>query len=224
MEHLPIHIKISDEFYLKDPESTDLGRKIVSKSIELIDELGFEAFTFKKLGAAINSTESSVYRYFESKYKLLVYLINWYWSWLEYKIVFGTINQVESTQKLAGVMNILTQPITIDNSFIHVNEVLLNKIVIAESTKIFHTKNVDLENKNGDFTVYKRIVQRVSNLILEVNSNYKYPSMLATTVIEGAHQQSHFIAHLPSLTDECQGNNRVHCFYSELIRKVLADG
>ena len=80
MERLGIQITINPNLYCKDPESSDLGKKIVSKSIEMLVELGFEGFTFKKLGQAIGSNESSIYRYFESKHKLLVYLVNWYWS------------------------------------------------------------------------------------------------------------------------------------------------
>ena len=37
----------------------------------MIDALGFEDFTFKKLGQEIGSNESSVYRYFDSKHKLI---------------------------------------------------------------------------------------------------------------------------------------------------------
>ena len=36
----------------------------------MINELGFEAFTFKKLGINIESPESSIYRYFENKHTL----------------------------------------------------------------------------------------------------------------------------------------------------------
>ena len=90
MENLPLHIIINPDLYTKNPESSVLGQKIVSKSIEMIDALGFEDFTFKKLGLEIGSNESSVYRYFESKHALLVYLINWYWSWIEYKLVFSS--------------------------------------------------------------------------------------------------------------------------------------
>ena len=51
MEKLQLHITISPDLYTKNPESSVLGQKIVSKSIEMIDALGFEDFTFKKLGA-----------------------------------------------------------------------------------------------------------------------------------------------------------------------------
>jgi hypothetical protein len=58
-------IQVNDKLYLKDPETSDLGKKILEKSILLIDEIGLEHFTFKKLGQSINSNESSIYRYFE---------------------------------------------------------------------------------------------------------------------------------------------------------------
>ena len=60
MKTLPIHIRIDPGLYNKDPESSELGKNIVSNSIILIDKLGFERFTFKKLGAYIGSNESSI--------------------------------------------------------------------------------------------------------------------------------------------------------------------
>ena len=80
-----VKLEIDEKLYVKDPESSDLGKKIVEQSILLIDEIGFESFTFKKLGVRIHSNESSIYRYFENKHKLLLYLASWYWGWVEYK-------------------------------------------------------------------------------------------------------------------------------------------
>ena len=76
MNGLQINITINPDLYTKNPDSSELGKKIVSKSIEMINELGYEAFTYKKLGVAIGSNESSIYRYFDSKHALLIYLIN----------------------------------------------------------------------------------------------------------------------------------------------------
>jgi AcrR family transcriptional regulator len=80
MENLNLQIKINSTLFVKDPESSTLGREIIAHSIEMINSLGFESFTFKKLGDAIGSNESSIYRYFANKHMLLIYLINWYWS------------------------------------------------------------------------------------------------------------------------------------------------
>ena len=37
-----------------------------------------EEFTFRKLAQKINTTEASVYRYFENKHRLLIYILAWY--------------------------------------------------------------------------------------------------------------------------------------------------
>ena len=44
-----LKITINDNVYLKDPESSSLGRRIVEHGILLINDLGFDNFTFKKL-------------------------------------------------------------------------------------------------------------------------------------------------------------------------------
>ena len=157
MQHLPIQIIISDALYVKDPESTELGKRIVSKSIELIEELGFEAFTFKKLGTAIGSPESSVYRYFESKHKLLLYLSSWYWAWIEYQLVFATHNISNANEKLDKAIEVVTRTVKEDSHFSHINEVVLNRIIVNENSKSYLTKEVDAENKQGYFVVYKRL-------------------------------------------------------------------
>ena len=59
-----LKFQISPLLFVKDPETSDLGRKIIQESIVLIDEIGFENFTFKKLGERIGSNESSICRYF----------------------------------------------------------------------------------------------------------------------------------------------------------------
>ncbi len=211
-----LSIKINEKVYLKDPESTELGKKITAQGIEMIEELGFESFTFKKLAAEIGSTEASVYRYFTSKHHLLIYIVLWYWGWIEYRLVFG-LNNIESPQeRLEKAIKILTERVEQDSTFSHVNEVKLNRIVISESSKIYFNKNVDSENSDGFFLKYKNVVERVSQIILEINPKYKYPHMLVSTIIEGAHHQRFFAEHLPRLTDVIKGEDAVVSFYQEM--------
>ena len=54
MKSLPLNIEINPELYTKNPDSSELGQQIISRSIEMIEEMGFEAFTFKKLGLSIS--------------------------------------------------------------------------------------------------------------------------------------------------------------------------
>ena len=221
MENLNLQIKISSTFYVKDPESSELGRHIISKSIEMINALGFEAFTFKKLGNAIGSNESSVYRYFSNKHMLLVYLLNWYWSWMDYKIVLQTSKLNKARDKINKAVELLVADVIQDSDFSFINEILLNRIIITESSKIYHNKDVDNENEKGFYKTYKQVVQRVSDFILEFNPKYKYPHMLISTIIEGAHHQRYFAEHLPSLTDVEEGQNNIIRFYTNLVFNTL---
>jgi AcrR family transcriptional regulator len=218
-----IKIQVNEKVYLKDPESSELGRKIIEGSIDMINELGFEDFTFRKLGGEIHSTEASIYRYFESKHKLLLYLISWYWSWTEYRLVFGLANVDSPEDRLKRAIDILTEEVKEDSSFSHINEVKLDRIVISESAKAYLTKEVDKENQEGAFAGQKQLVARVSDIILEINPKYKYSHMLISTTIEGAHLQRYFVEHLPRLTDVVKGENSIKQFYTDMVFKAIQD-
>ncbi len=221
MNNLSINFDLNQELFSKNPVSSELGQKILSKSIELINEIGFEAFTFKKLGKAINSPESSIYRYFKNKHMLLVYLTSWYWSWADYQIVFATTNINSAKERLVKTISILTQPVMESTSIPYINETLLSNIIISESIKSYHTKNVDEENKKGYFKAYKRVVQRVSDIFLELKPDFKYPHMLVSTIIEGTHHQKYFAEHLPSLTDITKEKNTIEQFYTEMALNFI---
>lgn len=218
-----ISIQVNPHSYLKNPESSSLGKRIIAGSIALIEEIGFESFTFQKLAKSIKSTEASVYRYFESKHKLLQYLTIWYWGWLEYHFIFKTANIDSPEEKLKRAIVLLTKPIDEDHSFTHINEVKLQRIIISESSKVFLTKEVDQENKAGVYTGYKKLVGRVSDIILEINPKYKYPHMLVSTIIEGAHNQRFFADHLPGLTDIIKGEDAVTEFYKAMVFHAIKD-
>jgi AcrR family transcriptional regulator len=218
-----IKLRVDERVYLKDPEMSDKGRDIVEKGILLIDELGLEAFTFKKLAERIGTTEATIYRYFESKHMLLAYLISWYWSWLEYRLVFATNNIASPAERLKIAISILSGKIELDMDFAHVNEVALQRIVVAESAKAYLTKEVDVNNKEGFFISYKRLCKRISDIILEINPNYRYPASLVSTVAESAHYQKFFALHLPALTNIANNNgNQLVEFLTELVFKNIS--
>ena len=215
-----VKIGINEKIYVKDPESSDLGKRIIEQSILMIDEMGFESFTFKKLGTKIASNESSIYRYFENKHKLLLYLASWYWGWLEYQLVFSTNSIADVQKKLEKAIEIVTKTTVEDSSFSHINEILLNKIVINEYSKSYLTKEVDIENKEGYFIIYKRLVTRISNMIKDVNADYKYPSSLASTVLEGSLHQHFLKGHFSSLTD-CHADDDSTKYFLHLVSTTL---
>jgi len=216
-----IEICVNSSIYLKDPASSELGKKIIQGSINLIYEIGFEAFTFRKLAKAISSTEASVYRYFENKHKLLVYLTAWYWSWLEYKLAFAIANVDDPVFRLEKAILTITKQVEEDGNFAHINETKLHQIVIAESSKAYLIKEVDKENKVGSFSTYKQLVDRISSIIKEIKPNYKYPHMLVSTVIEGMHHQRYFAEHIPGLTNSVAGEDAITNFYQNMVLDSL---
>jgi AcrR family transcriptional regulator len=215
-----LKIQINEKIYVKNPETSDLGKKILEQSIILIDEIGFDSFTFKKLGEKIGSNESSIYRYFENKHKLLVYLSSWYWSWMEYKLVFATANISDPKERLKIAITIVTEKITDDLNTAHINESVLNKIIIAEFTKTLHTKEVDQENKEGFFLIYKRVIARIVAIVSEVNPNYPYPKSLISSVVEGSLHQYFLKEHLKTITD-CNEIITPTDFYLNLVDNTL---
>jgi len=136
-------------------------------------------------------------------------------------LVFGLANISSPLDRLKKALLLLTEQVKKDGSFLHINENKLNNIVISESSKAYLNKDVDEENKEGVFVGYKQLVARVSNIILEVNPTYKYPHMLISTVIEGAHFQRYFAAHLPRLTDVVLNEDSITEFYKEMVFKSI---
>jgi AcrR family transcriptional regulator len=215
-----IKIQVNPKTYVKDPETSDLGKKIIQNSILLIDEIGFEEFTFKKLGEKIGSNESSIYRYFENKHKLLVYLSSWYWAWIEYRLVFSTNNINDKFEKLKRAILIVTESIEDDSKTEHINEAVLNKIIIEEFTKTLYSKNVDEENKEGIFLIYKQINYRIEKMILDVNPDYPFAKSLVSSIIEGSLHQHFLKNHLKTITN-CNENVNPSDFYIHLIENLL---
>lgn len=216
-----VSFQINAGIYIKDPQSSALGHRLISGGINLLAEIGLEEFTFKKLSIAIGTTEASIYRYFESKHYLLLYLIAWYWGWLEYRLLFSIVNIPDPYLRLQIAIGILTEPVVEDSNFQYINEIKLHHIIVSESSKVYLTKKVDVENKEGYFSGYKQIVERVGSIITEINPDYKYPHMLVSTVIEGAHHERFFAEHLPLLTDVHKGEDAITEFYKDIVFKAI---
>ena len=215
-----LKISVPEKIYIKDPETSDLGKKIIGNGILLINEIGFENFTFKKLGTKIGSNESSIYRYFESKHKLLLYLTSWYWAWLEYQLVIETFSISNAEEKLEKAIIIVTRAVKEDSTFSHINEIVLYKIIVKENSKSFLTKEVDNENKNGYFEIYKRLIKRLEEMILAVKPDFEFALSLASTILEGALHQHFIKQHFPSITN-CKDEKTPTNFFIQLTKKSL---
>ncbi len=216
---LQIRVKMNEALFLRDPESSDLGKSILKHSVELIYKKGFEAFTFKKLAEEIGTTEAGIYRYFENKHKLLVYLTAWYWGWLEFQISFHTNNIKNPEVKLKKVIKLLASVVKDDERTSYIDESLLHQIIIADGSKAYLTKQVGEDNKQQFFKPYKDLCAVVGSIILECNPKYKYPKSLGSTIIEMAHFQNFFMNNLPSLTDfgKTKKETEIISFLNDLV-------
>lgn len=196
-----IRITLNEGLFLREPQDSVLGKKILEHSILLINELGFESFTFKKLAAAINSTEASVYRYFENKHMLLLYLVSWYWEWVAFLIEINSRNIDDPKQKLRIIINSFVSASKENPDVEYINESILHDVVISEGIKAYHTKEVDKENAKGFFTNYNNLTNCVSKVISEINPDFKYPAALSSNLFEMSNNHIYFAKHMPNLTE-----------------------
>ena len=218
-----VQLQISEKLFLKDPLSSEMGRRILEQGIQLLDEIGFEALTLRKLAERIGTTEATVYRYFRSKHRLLLYLTSWYWTWMEYRLLVATSGSAPARDRLRQALRELTQPIHADDVTPYIDEAALYRVVVAESSKAYLNRHVDAENVEGFFRGYKRLCRRVADIIAEINPSYAFPVALVSTVVESSHMQKYFAEHLPALTEvtRAEVDSSTTAFLTEMVFRTI---
>ncbi len=219
-----LNFNVNNRIYLRDPESSELGRQIVQKAIDLIYEVGYEHFTFKKLATDIGTTEASIYRYFKNKHLLLVYILNWYWSYLEFLLMFQLKNINDPQLKLKTVIQLLTSELPQNAGKMKYNISYLNQIVIIESSKVYLVKEITEINEAQVFKQFKDLCNTIADIILELAPQYPYPHSLSSTLIETSHNQQFFSSHLKRLTDvktDQDASAYVAAYLEDLVFRVL---
>jgi len=125
----------------------------------------------------------------------------WYWEWTKYLIQINTNTIDNPRKKLLIAIQTIVDSAMRQEDIDFVDEDILYRIVVAESTKAYYTKQVDEENKQGFFLTYKSLSLKIAEIIREVNADFAYPKALASTLLEMAKNHVYFAQHLPSLTD-----------------------
>jgi len=221
---IEIHFPNNEKLYIKNPEQSSLGQKIISYSIILIKKLGIEEFTFKKLATEIQSNEASIYRYFENKHNLLIYLISFYWEVLNMKIEFATEYITDPKDKITKLIDVLVNIEEAGPTIKNIDIATLHEIIVSESAKAYLTKKIDKESREGFFKSYEKLVDTISEIFMEVNEDYEFPRALACNLVETTYEQFYFSQHFQGLTElqEPAGNlPMVKKFLQSLMYSVL---
>jgi flavodoxin len=215
-----IQVRVNENLYLRNPENSELGKNILNHGVQMIDQMGLEEFTFKKLATQLKTNESSIYRYFESKHRLLLYFFEWYWRWMDYQLTYNTNNISEPTEKINIFLRVLMLK---QDNMVTSGELMdkeaLHRIVIKEASKTYLTKQVNEDNQKQFFKPYKDFNGKIAAIIREYNPDYKYARSLGSTVIEMIHFQYFFMQNLPSLTDfgDSKDESQIIQFLRELV-------
>ena len=217
---------VNEKLFLRNPETSPLGKKIIKYGIDLIHEIGFEQFTFKKLAIVVQSTEASIYRYFENKHRLLLYILNWYWSYMEFLLKFKLQNISDPKLKLTIIINLLSNELNETAGTIDYNMAALNQIIISESSKAYLVKDVNDINQEHAFQPYKNLCSKIAEIIREYNPSYQFSRSLSSTLIETSHSQYFFAKNLPKLTDIGDNINIdttefIHSYLANFLFKIL---
>lgn len=216
---------LNNRLFLKNPQSTEMGKRIVKEAINLISSIGYEQFTFKKLAIEIETTEATIYRYFVNKHKLLMYLVNWYWSYLEFQMILQLNSITDPADKIRKVIDILVWEDNLEIDFGSFDHRALYFIAIGEGNKTYLSKDVDENNKDRLYKPFKDLSGRIATVFLEYNPAYKYPNTLASSVIEMSHLQYFFMHHLPRLSDFAQTKKPrdIEAYLEDLVFKALSN-
>jgi len=213
--------RLNPKLFKKDPSSSELGNRISKEGLLLFAEVGFDGFTFKKLAERLNTTESSIYRYFDNKHRFLIYLIAHHWLWLEHQIYYHIHAYTAPVDQLHKALEILCHPEILSWPFDHLDRIALQKVLIDASLRAYYSDEVDSENRDGLFSDYKRLNQRLTTLLIQCAPDYPHPKALISTLFETIHSQQFYATHLPSLTDLDFSKGQVYNFVKTLVNNSI---
>ncbi len=215
-------VEVNPKLYVKEPYSSELGALIVREGTQLIQEIGFEQFTFKKLAQGIGSTEAAIYRYFENKHMLLLYLNAWYWGWMEHNLVFLTSNIPDPRERLnIGLGLMVDGPRFLENEFLDLRQ--LRTVAINESIKGYFPRSVDAEHQAGLFAQVYSFGERIATIIRELNPEYSYAKTLVYTVMQASLLRSFNSLHLPEMIEIDSQGVESDRFFHQLVFKSIAN-
>ncbi len=194
------HIEPDPGLALRDPNSPT-GLRILQEGLPLMNELGLEAFTFKKLADRIGCTEATTYNYFANKQRLLQYYFQSYWLWLSVHCEQEGRSLKDPMARLRGDIKALSGIWPKDHRAGLFDPALLRAVVINEGSKSFLHKNVDSDNERHLFKPYKDLCAHIASELKACSPRLRAPRSFATTLVEMSHSLEFAMEHLPALTE-----------------------
>ena len=97
---------------------------------------------------------------------------------------------------IAGILDSMIK----NEEITYIDEDILHSIMVSQADKVYRIKEVTEENKNGFFLAYKKVVRFISDIMLEVEPDFPYARICASTLTEMPNQQLYYAKNLPSLT------------------------
>lgn len=203
--------------------SSPMGARILAEGLGLMNEIGLEAFTFKKLAERMGSTEVTVYHYFANKQRLLQYYFQAYWLWLATHCQQEGRGLKDPIERLHGDIRAISGLWPADARAGQFDPAALRELVINEGTKSFMHKNVDSDNKLKLFKPYKDLCGHIAMELKACAPRMKHARSFATTLVEMAHSMEFAMHHLPALTELSDKKDRRQLagFLSDLADRYL---
>jgi AcrR family transcriptional regulator len=154
--------------FLKDPDLSNIGKRILQQGAEILLELGYEDFTFKKMALRIGTTEATVYRYFENKHRYLLYLLSWYWNIMQFIIESETRHLKTDREKIERIIELLLhQDMQVEiHALVPVST--LTQIAKNEATKAYSVKAVDDLNMQKLYSPYKELCRCIGDVFFKL--------------------------------------------------------
>lgn len=219
MDILRSHVSLVFDkgLYTKDPMSSAIGQEIIRQSVEMISATGLDQFTFKKLAQQLQSTESTVYRYFQNKHQLATYLASYHWSLMEWRIAFATANITNDQTRFENALRELCRWVVDDPESSYINEAKLQHMVITSGFNTFLPLELSKSEKQAYTSSYNHLIRRLSLIVQKSHRLIKHHDALASAIIESVHHQMYLQLHTPHLTDIKSKDQQLYMFIHQIF-------
>lgn len=211
-----LSLELPECLYVKNPDSSKLGKNILHQAALMIGKSGIEEFNFLKLSKEIGCTEASVYRYFHNKQQLVQYLLNIYWGAICVEIEY-TVRQIKSPKKrLKAALEILAAPHPENFTDNKLADAVVS-VAMSEGVRIHLRPRISEELKAGNFKYYSTLLDQLEMLIAEGLPGYPYARSLSATMIDTAMLQMLYTSRFKSFTDKACIENGISGFLKSLL-------